>query len=105
LLASSPAACPSEAGQRGDHPDAEPGAQLEHAAGVAQRLDDRPHVVAAYPVLRDEVAEHPLVGVFGRAVEGGHGTRAEIREVAPRRLHSGRLVRDEQIHHPVRYLH
>ncbi len=59
-----------DAGEGGQHPGAEPGPQLQHAARVAQGLDDRAHVVAAHPVLRDEVAQHPLVGV--RASERGH---------------------------------
>jgi hypothetical protein len=43
-----PDRAPADAGQRGPHAGAEPGPQLEHAARIAEALDDRPHVVAAH---------------------------------------------------------
>ena len=93
---------PADAGQGRPHPDAEPGPQFEHAARVAQRLDDRPHVVAAHPVLRDEVAQHALVAV--RSVPRDRTRAADVGQVAPRRRHRGSLVFDEQVHHAVRHL-
>lgn len=47
--------------QRGDDPDAEGAAQLEHRAAVGEVGDRAPDVVGAQPVLRDDVPQDPLV--------------------------------------------
>ena len=48
--------------QRGDRCLApKPASQFEHRAGVAQRVDDRAHVVRAHAVLGNEMAQRALV--------------------------------------------
>ena len=91
----------ADAGQGGQHARAEPGAQFQHAAGVTQGLDDRPHIVAADAILREEVAQPALVGVRG---VGLRLRIADVGQVPPGRTHRGGLVDDEQVHHAVRHL-
>ena len=75
-------------GQRGDHPDAELRPQLEHRAGVGQRLDDLAHVVDAQAVLGDDVAQQRAGRrtSHSRAGPGSTtGTASRPRPLRPRR--------------------
>ena len=45
-----------------EHRAAEGAAELQHRAGVAERVEHRAHVIRAQAVLRDRAAQQPLVG-------------------------------------------
>ena len=77
-------------------PGAQPRAQFEQRSVVAQGVDHRAHVVHARSVLRNEVAQPPLV-----AARPLVGLVAEVREVLLRRRHGRRVVVDRDIDHSV----
>ena len=74
-----------DADEGGHHAEAEVRPQLEHRAGVGQRLDDRAHVVDAQPVLRNDAAQAALVGALPGVDRAPGSTRGTAWRRAPPR--------------------
>ena len=89
-----------DAGQGGDHAEAEVPAQLEDGPGVEDQVDGPAHVVAAQAVDGHDVAQPILVGA--RPVVDGP---LEVRQVALGQLHGFGLVGGDEVDDPVGPLH
>jgi hypothetical protein len=99
LLANQPHRHALDPEERGDDPGAERPPQLQHRAGVGDRLDHRADVVGTLAVRRNEIAELRLVGarpVVRRPLETG--------QVSLRHAYGLGLVGDRDVHH-VLHLH